>query len=84
VAALGKMSIYDEVFEFLLSQPTLEQIAAFHRSMEADERLHNLLDKNQADRLTSEEQSELDEYLGVEHFIRMLKIKAREKLQQGN
>jgi hypothetical protein len=73
-------SAHDEVYDFLTSQPTPEQIIAFHPSPEAEERLHYLLDVNRTDRLTKEEQVELDEYLKLEHFVRMVKIKAREKL----
>ena len=75
-------SAQDEVYEFLLSQPTPEQIIAFRPSPEAEERLSYLLDVNRSDRLTKEEQFELDEYLKLEHWMRMLKIKAREKLAQ--
>ncbi|MCC6802794.1 MAG: hypothetical protein IT319_07915 [Anaerolineae bacterium] len=73
-------SAQDEVYEFLTSQPTPEEIIGFRPSEEAEERLGYLLDTNQTDRLTKEERVELDEYLKLEHFMRMLKIKAREKL----
>ena len=77
------VSAQDEVYEFLTSQPTPEQIIAFRPSEESEERLRYLLDANRTDRLTKEEQTELDEYLKLEHFMRMLKIKAREKLAQA-
>ncbi len=80
--AIKYVSPQDEFYEFLMSQPTPEQIIDFHPSEEAEEHLRYLLEVNQSDRLTKEEQVELDEYLNIEHFMRMLKIKAREKLTQ--
>jgi len=74
------VSAQDEVYEFLMSQPTAEQIIAFRPSPAAQERLEYLLDTHRNDHLTKEERFELDEYLKLEHFMRMLKIKAREKI----
>lgn len=76
-------SAQDEVYDFLMSQPTAGQIIEFRPSEEAEERLRYLLDTNRTDHLTREEQVELDDYLKLEHFMRMLKIKAREKLSQS-
>lgn len=73
-------SVYDEVLEFLISAPTPEQIIAFRPPEATQARLRYLLDTNRAGTLTAEEQMELDEYSRVEHFVRMLKIKAHEKL----
>lgn len=73
---------YDEVLEFLLSSPTPEEILAFDPSPEAQARVRALLDANR-DPLTPQEQAELEEFSRLEHFVRMLKIKAREKLSGG-
>ena len=70
---------YDEVLDFLLTSPSPKEIVAFRPSQEVQARVRYLLDANR-NQLTADEQAELDEYAQVEHLMRMLKIKAREKL----
>ncbi|MBC7810583.1 MAG: hypothetical protein H7175_05520 [Burkholderiales bacterium] len=72
--------MFYEILDFLASLPTPEQIIAFKPSETLDQRLYYLLDQNQHDALTDEERSELDEFLRMNHFMNMLKIRMREKL----
>jgi hypothetical protein len=72
--------LFDEILDFLASTPTPEQIIAFKPSEALDQRLHFLLDQNSHDRITAEERSELDEFLRMDHFMTMLKIRTRLKL----
>lgn len=71
----------DEITDFLLSRPTAEQIIAFRVSDPVDERLHELLDKNQDDELSTSERAELDGFLQLDHLFTILKAKARLKLR---
>jgi hypothetical protein len=70
-------SIRDEVLSFLLTSPTPQQIATFHASDRAQERLRYLLEANRAGKLTDAERAELDEASHLNHFITLLKAKAR-------
>lgn len=72
---------YDEIVDFLLSRPTPEQVIALHPSEAAQERLRTLLEKNRDNWLTEVERAELTEYLQLEHFVRRMKVRAREMLQ---
>lgn len=72
--------LFDEILDLLASGPTTQQIIAFRPSELLDQRLHYLLDQNSHDRLTAEERMELDEFLRVNQFMNMLKIRARKKL----
>jgi hypothetical protein len=72
---------YDEVYEFLLSAPTPQQVIEFRPSRQLQERIRELLEANDEGLLASDQRAELDEFLQVEHFVRMLKIKARQKLE---
>lgn len=74
------MNIEDEVLSFLLSAPTLAEIIAFKASDTAQQRLRYLLDANRTGTLTPEEAAELDVASNVNHFMMMLKIRARQKL----
>jgi hypothetical protein len=74
--AIAKLSAYDEVYDFLLTSPTPEQITMFRPSEATQARVRDLLDANRNGTLTTEEQTELDEFASVEHFVRMLKARA--------
>ena len=71
-----RYSISDEVIDFLVTQPTLEQMAEFKASETAKLRLRYLLDANRGCCITSDERAELDEYNFIIHFMIMLKAKA--------
>lgn len=80
LAQLPHPSPSDEVMDFLLSAPTPEQIIAMHPSEPVQTRLRYLLDGSENGTLNDSERTKLDSYLQVEHFVRQLKIRAREKL----
>lgn len=75
-----RYSAYDEVYDFLLSAPSPEAVIAFRPSEVTLERVRYLLDANRSGTLNTAEQAELDEFSSVEHFVRMLKIRAEQKL----
>lgn len=72
--------LFDEVIDFLASAPTSEQIIAFGPSESLQMRVRYLLDANRAGSLSAEEHAELDEFGRMNHFMSMLKARAREKL----
>ncbi len=78
--AIAQSPAFDEVYEFLLSAPTPQDVIAFRPSAPTQSRINTLLERNKEGDLTSDQQAELDEFLRVEHFVRMLKIKAQQKL----
>lgn len=73
-------SITEEILEFLTTSPTLEQIIAFQPSEALKQRSHYLMDQNRKNMLAAEERAEFDELLRMNHFVNMLKIRARQKL----
>ena len=74
-------TLFDEILDFLASTPTPEQIIAFQPPESLQRRLSELLEKNREDRLPTEEQVELDEFLRMNRFMSRLKLKARQKLK---
>lgn len=66
--------VYRYILNFLTSQPTPEQIAAFRPTEEMQDRLRSLLARNQEGVLTPAERQELDEYERIEHLMVMLKL----------
>lgn len=65
--------IYRYILDFLASNPTPEQIAAFSPTPEMQSRLRLLLNRSHSGELTDAEQKELDEYESIEHLVIMLK-----------
>ncbi len=65
--------IYRYILNFLVSNPTPEQIADFRPTPEMQERLHTLLRGSKSGELTPTDQKELDEYEQIEHLVIMLK-----------
>jgi 3-methyladenine DNA glycosylase/8-oxoguanine DNA glycosylase len=72
--------VLEEVFKFLCSTPTPEQIIAFKPSDRSEDRLSELLSLNRQGTLAENDRVELDQYLWVNHLMNMLKIRVREKL----
>jgi hypothetical protein len=70
----------DEVLNFLAEAPTAEQILAFKPSESLAQRSEYLFERNRNGRLTAEEKDELDEFLRLNHFVNMLKICTRQKV----
>lgn len=79
MATLPAPTLFDEVLDFLASTPTPEDIIAFRPSEMLQERASYLLDKKRTDSLTGEEEADLDAFTWMNHFISMLKIRARRR-----
>ena len=73
-------TLFAEIIDFLASTPTPEAILAFKPSARLEQRLSDLLEQNRQETLTAEERGELDEFMRMNHFMNMLKIRARQKL----
>jgi hypothetical protein len=80
MAIAPERTLFDEITDFLASAPTAEQIIAYKPSDILDQRLHELLDKNSSEQLTTEERKELDEFLQINHLVTVVTAKARLKL----
>jgi hypothetical protein len=66
-----------EVIDFLASGITPKELIAFSPSPAVQDRISDLLVRNQEGTLSSEEQSELDDFVQLEHLLIMAKAQAR-------
>ena len=73
---------FDEVIDFITSIPQPEQIQAYQPSETAQNRLEQLLDKKRDALLNEEEVHELEQFLLVEHLMRVAKKKAKRQLEE--
>jgi hypothetical protein len=69
--------IYLEFIDFVAAGTTPEEVANFHPSPEAQERLSELLNREREGELDPEQATELAHYIELEHILRMAKAKAR-------
>ncbi len=80
MAAIPRASLLDEVYEFLLSRPTPEEILAYRPSQSLQARASTLLDHKKQGIITPEEDDELEAFGRANNFFSILKAKARLKL----
>lgn len=80
ITAYDRSPYYAEFVEFVTSRPTQEEMANYRLPESSEARLSALLEANRNGTLTLEEQTELDDYIRLEHLLRMLKYSALEKL----
>jgi hypothetical protein len=75
-----QVTVSDEVFRFMVSEPTPEQIIAFRVSEPFQKRASELLHKLKTGYLSVEEQAELDEFERISDTMTLLKVYAEERL----
>jgi hypothetical protein len=68
-------TVYDEVIEFIAGTSP-EKVIAFRPSAKMQERVSALIFKEKNQSLTAVEKSDLNNYLVVEHLMRMAKARA--------
>ena len=73
----GHPDLVDEVTDFLARTPGPEAIIEYRPSDALITRVQELLERNRNRTLTADEQAEMDEFLRMEHFMTMLKLKTR-------
>ncbi len=68
--------VSDEIIEFIAAGTTPQSIINFKLSEAAQERLEDLVYLHQTGKLTPEDKKELDEFLAMEHIMRLIKARA--------
>ncbi len=76
-----KTSIYTEILDFLVTQPSPQEIIDFKVSAATQERLGYLLEKNREETLSSDEMAELDAFEQIDHLMALLKARAHNQLR---
>jgi hypothetical protein len=74
---------YEEIIDFVAAGTNPQGLIDFHPSAAAKAKVADLLAREKTTGLSAEEQSELDNFLQLEHFMRLAKAKAREHVVHG-
>ena len=75
-----QQSILSELADFIVSQPSLEIIAAYQVSASVQQRIDYLLEKNAESALALEERQELEKILVMTDLMNLAKARAKLKL----
>jgi len=83
----NKMSMaspaYFEIIDFIAAGTTPEAVARFRPSLQAQQRVTDLIEREKDGQLTPDEKAELDHFMELEHILRMAKARARQILSRG-
>src|SRR5882724_9082378 len=74
---------YDEIIDFIAAGTTPETVVAFHPSHGVQQRVAELVERSKEGSISTEDQSELEDYLQLEHIMIMAKGRARKHTQLG-
>ncbi len=74
---------YEEVIDFIAAGPSSANVVAFEPSIQAKERVAELVRLEKTEGLASEEKAELDHYMQLEHLMRLAKARARQHISHG-
>jgi hypothetical protein len=72
---------YQEIIDFIATGTTPETVIAFHPSDGVQRRVNELLERTHQSTISVEDQSELEDYLQLEHIMIMAKAQARQHTQ---
>jgi hypothetical protein len=68
---------YEEIVDFIAAGTTPRTVAQFEPSQETKDRVADLIHREKTTGLAADETSELDDYLRMEHLMRLAKARAR-------
>jgi hypothetical protein len=75
---------YFEFIDFIAAGTTPEKVIQFRPSSQAQQRVEGLIAKEREDGLSEDERSELDNFLHLEHILRVAKARAEQILTRAS
>jgi hypothetical protein len=75
---------YFEFIDFIAAGTTPEKVTEFRPSAKAQQRVEELIAKERDEQPSSDEQSELDYFLQLEHILRVAKARAEQILTRAS
>lgn len=75
-------AVFDVITDFLASDPTSEELLAYHLPEDLQSRVDVLVERNGEGQLTFDEQQELLDFVRADQMIALLKTKTKLKLKK--
>ncbi|MEA5497000.1 hypothetical protein VB834_19335 [Limnoraphis robusta Tam1] len=72
----------EELIDFIASGATPQQIVSFQASEPIKERVRDLIEREKTTGLSTEEKSELNQFLQLEHLMRLIKARAYQYIEK--
>ena len=69
--------VYLEIIDFIAAGTTPQEVANYRPSPTAQQRVADLIEREQNQNLSPDEKSELEHFMELEHILRLAKAKAR-------
>lgn len=73
---------YDEIIDFIAAGTTPDSVAHFEPSQRTKAYVADMIHKEKTTGLTPEESSELEQFMALEHMMRLAKARARSFFSQ--
>jgi hypothetical protein len=77
-------TVFDVITDFLASEPTPEELLAYHLPDDLQARVDELVERNGEGQLTFDEQQELFDFVRADQIIGLLKTKTKLRLRNQN
>ena len=74
---------YEEIIDFIAAGTTPESVVTFHPSDSVQQRVADLVERSKTGSISVEDQSELEDYVQLEHIMILAKARARQHIQLG-
>lgn len=74
-------TVFDVLTDFLASEPTAEELIAYHLPDGLQARVDALIERNGEGQLTFDEQRELFDFIRADQMMAMLKTKTKRRLR---
>ncbi|MEZ5583675.1 MAG: hypothetical protein R3F37_13800 [Candidatus Competibacteraceae bacterium] len=68
--------VYEEIVEFIAAGTTTDSVVQFEASQEVKDRVAELIHRAKTGKLSSDEISELNHFMQLEHIMRLAKARA--------
>ena len=76
-------TVLDVITDFLASQPSLDELFAYHLPDDLQVRVDELVERNGEGQLTFDEQQELFDFMRADQMMGMLKAKTKLRLRNN-
>ena len=77
-------TVFDVITDFLASQPTPEELIAYHLPDDLQARVDELVERNGEGQLTFDDQQELLDFVRADVMMAQLKVKTKLRLRHSN
>lgn len=77
-------TVFDVITDFLASEPTPEELLAYHLPDDLQARVDELVERNGEGQLTFDEQQELFDFMRADEMMALLKVKTKLRLRNTN